>query len=273
MGWSQIFPGRRCTTRYRQRYQASYITHLQGQYFLLQDTLPAVLGSPSDFGDIISVRRPAFLADTPASPYNRRDTKVEQDLFFYIGLSLLCMTSAASTLFLKRLPFRPVSSRFNYFTTRHFSQSSAKMLITQNKPRIILGCMTFGCVSIVGSYLTSSRLTKTSPDTSTGARITDINDYNKSLDYLQSQGYNEIDTARTYVGGQQEAFTKEAHWQDRGLTLATKCYPHNPGMHKAESITESLNKSLEELGAKCVDIFYLHAAGEILPTLRDCSQY
>lgn len=114
--------------------------------FLLQDTLPAILGSPSDFGDLISIRRPAFLADTPASPYNRRDTKVDKTFFFYSGLSLLCMTSAASTLLLKRLISRSVSSRFNYPTTRRFSQSSVKMLITQNKPRIILGCMTFGCV-------------------------------------------------------------------------------------------------------------------------------
>lgn len=104
-------------------------------------------------------------------------------------------------------------------------------------------------------------LHKYSPDTNTGARVTSIDEYNKTLDYLQSQGYNEIDTARSYVGGKQESFTKEAHWQDRGLTLATKCYPKDPGQHSAERITASLNKSLEELGTKCVDIFYLHAAG------------
>lgn len=51
------------------------------------------------------------------------------------------------------------------------------------KPRVILGLMTFG------------------PDSSTGARITSLDEYNKCLDYLQSQGYNEVDTARSYVGG------------------------------------------------------------------------
>ena len=91
-----------------------------------------------------------------------------------------------------------------------------------------------------------------------------MDEYNKVLDYLQSQGYNEIDTARVYVGGKQEAFTREAHWQDRGLTLATKCYPQDPGQHTPERITESLNKSLEELGTKTVDIFYLHAAGKMM---------
>ncbi|KAG9705970.1 hypothetical protein KCU73_g17815, partial [Aureobasidium melanogenum] len=51
------------------------------------------------------------------------------------------------------------------------------MLLTgTGKPRVILGTMTFG------------------PDTDSGARQTDLADYNKALDYLQSQGYNEIDT-------------------------------------------------------------------------------
>ncbi|KAL1297457.1 hypothetical protein AAFC00_004984 [Neodothiora populina] len=122
------------------------------------------------------------------------------------------------------------------------------MLITgTGKPRVILGTMTFG------------------PDTNTGARVTSLDEYNKTLDYLQSQGYNEIDTARSYVGGKQEAWTKDAKWQDRGLTLATKCYPHEPGQHSAERIIASLDKSLEELGTKCVDIFYLHAADRSVP--------
>lgn len=45
--------------------------------------------------------------------------------------------------------------------------------------------------------------------------------------------------------------------------LATKCYPHAPGDHHADKITASVNKSLEELGTNCVDIFYLHAAGAL----------
>lgn len=56
-------------------------------------------------------------------------------------------------------------------------------LIAQNvTDRVILGCMTFG------------------PDISAGARITGIDEYNKHLDYFQSKGYNEVDTARMYVG-------------------------------------------------------------------------
>lgn len=57
------------------------------------------------------------------------------------------------------------------------------LLVPTGKPRIILGVMTFG------------------PDPSAGARITSLDEYNKCLDYFQSQGYNEVDTARTYIGG------------------------------------------------------------------------
>ena len=121
-------------------------------------------------------------------------------------------------------------------------------LLTSNpKNRVILGLMTFG------------------PDQSAGARVTTLEDYNKNLDYFQAQGYNEVDTARTYVGGKQEAWSKSANWKSRGLTLATKCYPREPGTHKPAVLRASLEKSLQELGADCVDIFYLHAADRSVP--------
>jgi aflatoxin B1 aldehyde reductase len=118
-----------------------------------------------------------------------------------------------------------------------------------DKPRVILGLMTFG-----------------PPGTeSKGARIATLDEYNKNLDFLQQSGYNEVDTARVYISGDQEAFTREAKWQERGLTLATKCYPVNPGDHKPENLKASLNKSLAELGTKSVDIFYLHAPDRSVP--------
>ena len=57
-------------------------------------------------------------------------------------------------------------------------------------------------------------------DEAAGARITSLDEYNKALDHLQGAGYNEVDTARAYIGGKQEAFTRKAHWKERGLTLA-----------------------------------------------------
>ena len=103
------------------------------------------------------------------------------------------------------------------------------------------------------------------PSPEKGARITSMDDYNSILDYLQKQGYNEIDTARNYIGGEQESWTKEAHWKDRGLMLATKCYPNSPGLHAPDKLEESLEKSLKELGTDCVDIFYLHAPDRSIP--------
>jgi aflatoxin B1 aldehyde reductase len=121
-------------------------------------------------------------------------------------------------------------------------------LIAQNpKPRVILGLMTFG------------------PDEAEGARITSLDEFNRCLDYFQQQGYNEIDTARVYVGGKQEAFTAAAHWKDRGLTLATKVYPNKPGLHKADVLKATVNESLKALKTDCVDIFYLHAADRSVP--------
>lgn len=121
-------------------------------------------------------------------------------------------------------------------------------LIAQNpKPRVILGLMTFG------------------PDETKGARITSLDEFNNCLDYFQQQGYNEVDTARIYVDGKQEAFTAQANWKSRGLTLATKWYPFNAGDHSAEVLKAKCNESLKELQTDCVDIFYLHAADRSVP--------
>lgn len=111
-------------------------------------------------------------------------------------------------------------------------------LIVQNvNPRIILGLMTFG------------------PSSEDGARITDLDTFNKALDLFQTRGYSEVDTARIYVGGKQEAFTKETRWKERGLTLATKVqYPFAPGDNTADKVIASVETSLKDLGTDCVDV-------------------
>jgi aflatoxin B1 aldehyde reductase len=131
------------------------------------------------------------------------------------------------------------------------------LVTPQTKSRIILGLMTFG------------------RDSKAGARITSLDEFNKCLDHLQGAGYNEVDTARSYIGGQQEAFTAEARWKERGLMLATKLYPSKPGHHKPENVRKQLEKSLKELKTESVDIFYLHAADRSLPfseTLEACNE-
>ncbi|CAF1311721.1 unnamed protein product, partial [Didymodactylos carnosus] len=42
---------------------------------------------------------------------------------------------------------------------------------------------------------------------------------------LQSHGYTELDTARMYSDGKQEAFTRETGVLNEGFIAATKVYP------------------------------------------------
>ena len=129
----------------------------------------------------------------------------------------------------------------------------------QNKPRVVLGLLTFG-----------------PPGTEeNGSRVTDINVFNDFLNYYQHRGYNEVDTARTYVKGLQEGFTRDAKWRERGLSLATKWYPQKPGDHSKENVKKHLEKSLSELGTDKVNIFYLHAPDRSIPfeeTLEACNE-
>ncbi|KAJ9108923.1 hypothetical protein QFC21_000244 [Naganishia friedmannii] len=118
---------------------------------------------------------------------------------------------------------------------------------TEHKNRIILGLMTFG------------------PDEDKGARITSMDEYKRCLDLLTSRGYNEIDTARVYVGGKQEAWTRDAGWKERGFKIASKWYPHEAGAHKPEVLKGKVQESLKELGTDSVDIYYLHAADRATP--------
>lgn len=130
---------------------------------------------------------------------------------------------------------------------------------SSGKDRVILGLMTFG------------------PPGSEqyGTRIDSLDEYNKHLDLFQKCGYYEVDTARVYVNGLQEDWTKQAKWQERGLTLATKWFPRGPGDHAKAIVKEQLTKSLSELGTEKVDIFYLHAPDRSVPfgeTLEACNE-
>ncbi|KAI2605631.1 Aldo/keto reductase [Hypoxylon sp. NC1633] len=117
----------------------------------------------------------------------------------------------------------------------------------QVKPRIILGLMVIG------------------PDGSPGARMTNLDDFKQALDIFQGRGYNELDTARLYIGGQQESFTRKAGWRTRGLSISTKLWPLPAGSHEPEALTSTFETSLEELGTDSVDILYLHAPDRSVP--------
>ena len=98
------------------------------------------------------------------------------------------------------------------------------------------------------------------PDVEAGARITSLDTFKQCLDHLQARGYNEVDTAESYIGTKQQAFTRSAGWKERGLKLATKYYPTKKAGHSAAILRDRLEFNLRELGTDCVDIFYLHAA-------------
>lgn len=111
------------------------------------------------------------------------------------------------------------------------------LIASSPKDRIILGLMTFG------------------PEGEEGVRISDLDTFGQALDVLQKRGYNEVDTARVYVGRKQEAFTRQAKWNERGLTLATKVqYPNKPGDNTADKVVESVETSLKDLGTDCIDV-------------------
>src|SRR6266511_6398762 len=131
------------------------------------------------------------------------------------------------------------------------------LVTPQAKNRIILGLMTFG------------------KDPAAGGRITTLPAFTQCLGHFPSRGYNEVDTARAYGGTTQESFTADAGWKERGLTLATKLYPHTPGVHRPENVRKQLERSLKEMRTESVDIFYLHAADRSLPfevTLEECDR-
>ena len=84
---------------------------------------------------------------------------------------------------------------------------------------------------------------------------------------MEEEDYLSKDAARVGVqdlansqAGEREAFSAEAPWKERGLTLATEYYPREPGIHKAAVVKEQVALSLKELKTDCVDVFYLYNA-------------
>ena len=95
------------------------------------------------------------------------------------------------------------------------------------KDRIILGLMTVG------------------PRVEDGARITDMATFQKAMDLFQGRGYNEVDSARSYVASQQEAYMRKAGWKERGLTMATKLEVEDIPHANVDDTQEALVPTLE----------------------------
>jgi aflatoxin B1 aldehyde reductase len=103
------------------------------------------------------------------------------------------------------------------------------------------------------------------PEGSNGSRIHDKATVGQILDLFKSYGYNELDTARGYCDGQEEGFITSVGWKERGLKLASKCYPVKAGGHSAAGLRETTEKTMAELKTDKIDLYYLHAPDYTTP--------
>ena len=118
-------------------------------------------------------------------------------------------------------------------------------------PKIVLGTMTFG--------------------TGDGGRIQDHTEITKILDDFNSRGYDELDTARSYCGGNTEQVLNQLDCS-KLFKISTKAFPFHPGSHKPDQLENQLNESLAALGQSKIDIFYLHAPDHSTPFEKTCSK-
>ncbi|KAJ3270555.1 hypothetical protein HDV01_007705 [Terramyces sp. JEL0728] len=110
-------------------------------------------------------------------------------------------------------------------------------------PKLVFGTMTFG----VGD----------------GGRISDRQVMKDILKLYSAYG-NELDTARMYCDGNTEEVLCELQVQ-KEFVLATKAFPFKSGMHSPALLETQFKESLDALGSKHVDIFYLHAPDHATP--------
>ena len=149
--------------------------------------------------------------------------------------------------------------------------------------KVVFGAMTFGSPSSsTPSPLPYPNITDPYIDT-LGARVHDLTTAGAIIDIFQSHGHNEIDTARVYGNGSSESILSSLDWQKRGLVMDTKLYP-NAGTkmseedqytHRPEDVRRGLMTSLKALGAKKIDLFYLHGPDRKTPfvdTLREVNK-
>lgn len=67
-----------------------------------------------------------------------------------------------------------------------------------------------------------------------------------------------------YSGGNTEEVLRELD-VFKSFKIATKAFPFKPGMHSREKLPLQFKESLEALGTKSVDVFYLHAPDHSTP--------
>ncbi|KAJ7124547.1 Aldo/keto reductase [Mycena epipterygia] len=114
---------------------------------------------------------------------------------------------------------------------------------------IVMGAMTFGA-----------------PGTN-GARVTELKDVEAILDVFLKHGHREIDTAIAYCGGTSEEYLGKINWQEKGILMETKLYPH-PMMktsHSPEDLRKFLMVQLKSLNTDKLEMWYLHGPDRSVP--------
>jgi aflatoxin B1 aldehyde reductase len=87
------------------------------------------------------------------------------------------------------------------------------------------------------------------------------------LEAFAAGGHTELDTARVYLGGEQEPWTASAltHFPENTFTVATKLMPQGPYNHTPAVLRSALEASMSALQTSQVELFYLHAADRNTP--------
>jgi len=101
----------------------------------------------------------------------------------------------------------------------------------------------------------------------------------KILDIFQSFGDNEVNDSRYYGSGTSEEYLGNLKWQERAIVMDTKFYPtvgrnmnQEQWTHRPEHLRENLQRSLNALNAKKIDMWYLHGPDRTTPyidTIRE----
>jgi aflatoxin B1 aldehyde reductase len=120
-----------------------------------------------------------------------------------------------------------------------------------------------------------TRLPPVNKNAEYGGRVTEVSEVHKIFKHFSNSGHKELDTARMYIKGEQEAFTAAAGYQDLNLEIVTEIYPQFGLNYTHTCIRATIKKSLLELKIDCVDIYYLHAVDKNTPleeTLAACNE-
>ncbi|KAI1295053.1 hypothetical protein EDD11_008045 [Mortierella claussenii] len=119
-------------------------------------------------------------------------------------------------------------------------------------PRIILGTQSFAL--------------KTTDPKSSDFRVQGPENMKPFLDLLETFNVLELDTARVYCEGDTETVIGQVEGEPlTRFEISTKVYPLQPGDHAPERLVRHFYRSLEQLKAPKVKIFYLHAPDFFTP--------